>query len=41
MQEERERALPSVGDIASMLIVALSIAFIGWAVVRITSRGGK
>jgi hypothetical protein len=33
--------MASVSDIASMLIVALSIAFIGWVIVRLTSRLGK
>ena len=27
----------SVGDLAVLLIAALSVAFIGWAVVRLTS----
>ena len=33
--------MPSVTDLASGLIFALAVAFIGWAVVRITSRMGK
>jgi len=33
--------MPSAAEIASMLIVALSFAFIGWALVRLTSRRGE
>jgi hypothetical protein len=33
--------VPSVGDIASVLIVALSIAFIGWAMILLASRVDK
>jgi hypothetical protein len=33
--------MPSPGEIASVVIVALSFAFIGWAMVHIASRMGQ
>ena len=33
--------MPSIADFAAVLILALSVASIGWAVVRITSRAEK
>ena len=33
--------MPSVIDLAALLIAALSIALIGWAVVQMTSRMGR
>jgi hypothetical protein len=30
--------MPSLSEIAMVLMVALSLAFIGWAIVRLTSR---
>jgi hypothetical protein len=33
--------VPSIADFAAVPILALSVAFIGWAVVRITSRAEK
>jgi hypothetical protein len=33
--------MPSLTDIATMLVVALSLAFIGWAMVRLVSGGPK
>ena len=33
--------MPSIVDLASGLILAITVAFIGWAVVRIASCIGK
>ncbi len=33
--------MPSIVEFAVLFIVALSFAFIGWAVVRLTSHGEK
>jgi len=41
MHEHGSGALPLATDIASLLIAALSIAFIGWVMVQMTSRLSK
>ncbi len=41
MVQEAVSNMHSTAAFAAMLIVALSVAFIGWAVVRLTSQGEK
>jgi hypothetical protein len=33
--------MPSMAEFAAVLVLALSVAFIGWTVVRITSHAEK
>jgi hypothetical protein len=41
MREAWSGALPPATDIASLLFVAAAFVFIGWAMVRLTSRRDK